>query len=397
MSTNRLSRRQMLQTIGATAGAALVADRAFAQKATPPTVVSNPPRDFTQPTTLFTDPDVLSIDPAFDGLIAPNAYIERLWTGGGGMWLEGPAWSSVGRYLLFSDVAGNKQYRWIDDNGQVSVFHSPSNNSNGNTFDYQGRQITCEHLTRRVIRYEHDGTITILADKYNGKRLNSPNDVVAHPDGSVWFTDPPYGGQLFEGQPDASGTGMNGAGHLNPRIGVPPDEVGNFHRELPTGVYRIDPSSRVDLVADEGVLPDPNGLAFTPDHKKLYIVSFAKFPGDTGRGGDQSVYTFDVGTDNKLGRPTKFSDFMVDGVKCAPDGIRVDVDGNLWAGSNAGRTVGYNGVTVWNPQGKLIGRIRLPEVCANIAFGGPKRNRLFMPASTSLYALYTNTQGAGPA
>jgi gluconolactonase len=275
------------------------------------------------------------------------------------------------------------------------VFRNPSNNSNGNTFDYQGRQISCEHLTRRVVRYDHDGTITILADKYNGKRLNSPNDVVAHPDGSIWFTDPAYGGQLFEGQPDAAGTGLNQAGHVNPRIGIPPD-LGTFHRELPTGVYRIDPSGRVDLLADEGVLPDPNGLAFSPDQKKLYVVSFAKFPGDTGRGGDRSVYVFDVGANNRLGAPKLFSDFMIDGIKCAPDGIRVDVDGNLWAGSNAGRELGYSGATVWNPAGKLIGRIRLPEVCANITFGGPKRNRLFMCASQSLYAVYLNTQGAAP-
>jgi len=392
MKTHQMSRRGMVKALGAVAGAALAGESLLAQRATPPTVISNPPRDFSQPTTFFSDPDVLTVDPQFDGLIVPNAAITRLWTGG--LWLEGPAWSSVGRFFLFSDIGRNLQMRWLEDNGQVSVFRNPSNNSNGNTFDYQGRQISCEHLTRRVVRYEHDGTITILADKYNGKHLNSPNDVVAHPDGSIWFTDPPYGGQLFEGQVDAAGTGLNAAGHLNPRIGQPP-EMGTFRRELPTGVYRIDPSGRVDLVAGEEVLPDPNGLAFSPDRKKLYVVSFAKFPGDTGRGGDRSVYVFDVGADNKLGRPTHLSDFMIDGVKCAPDGIRVDVEGNLWAASNAGREVGYNGVTVWNPQGKLIGRIRLPEVCANITFGGPKRNRLFMCASTSIFALYTNTQGAG--
>jgi gluconolactonase len=394
MKTQQISRRGMVKAIGAVAGAALAGDSVLAQRASPPTVVSNPPRDFSQPTTYFTDPDVLSLDPSFDALIVPNTAIRRLWTGGG--FLEGPAWSSVGRFLVFSDIPNNVQMRWIEDTGGVSVFRSPSNNSNGNTFDWQGRQISCEHLTRRVVRYEHDGTITILADKYNGKQLNSPNDVVAHPDGSVWFTDPPYGGQLFEGQVDIPGTGLNAAGHLNPRIGQPP-ELGTFRRELPTGVYRIDPSGRVDLLASEDVLPDPNGLAFSPDRKRLYVVSFAKFPGDTGRGGDRSVYTFDVGADNKLGRPTRFSDFMIDGVKCAPDGIRVDVEGNLWAASNAGREVGYSGVTVWNPQGKLIGRVRLPEVCANVTFGGPKRNRLFMAASESLYALYTNTQGAGPA
>jgi gluconolactonase len=394
MKTQQISRRAVMKAMSAMAGAAVAGDTLLAQRATPPTVISNPPRDFSQPTTFFSDPDVLTIDPAFDGVIVPNAAITRLWTGG--LWVEGPAWSSVGRFFLFSDIGRNVQMRWLEENGQVSVFRNPSNNSNGNTFDYQGRQISCEHLTRRIVRYEHDGTVTILADKYNGKQLNSPNDVVAHPDGSVWFTDPPYGGQLFEGQVDAAGTGLNAAGHLNPRIGQPP-EMGTFRRELPTGVYRIDPSGRVDLVASEDVLPDPNGLAFSPDRKKLYVVSFAKFPGDTGRGGDKSVYTFDVGADNKLGRPTHFGDFMIDGVKCAPDGIRVDVDGNLWAASNAGREVGYNGVTVWNPQGKLIGRIRLPEVCANLTFGGPKRNRLFMCASTSIFALYTNTQGAAPA
>lgn len=386
----------MLKAIGASAGAALAGDSVFAgQRATPPTVISNPPRDFSQPTTYFTDPDVLTVDPAFDGLIAANASIRRLWTGA--LFVEGPAWSSVGRFLVFSDIPNNVQMRWLEDNGQVTVFRNPSNNSNGNTFDYQGRQLSCEHLTRRVVRYEHDGTVTVLADKYDGKRLNSPNDVVAHPDGSVWFTDPPYGGQLYEGQVDAGGTGLNASSHINARIGVAPNEVGNFRRELPTGVYRIDPGGRVDLLASEDVLPDPNGLAFSPDRRKLYVVSFAKFPGDTGRGGDRSVYAFDIGTDNRLGRPTHFSDFLIDGVKCAPDGIRVDVDGNLWAASNAGRELGYNGVTVWNPQGKLIGRIRLPEVCANVTFGGPKRNRLFMCASTSIFALYTNTQGAGPA
>jgi gluconolactonase len=394
MKTHQISRRGMVKAIGAVAGAALVGDSVLAQRATPPTVISNPPRDFSQTTTYFSDPDILTVDPSFDGVVLPNNAIKRLWTGG--LWLEGPAWSSVGRFLVFSDIGNNVQMRWLEDNNGVTVFRNPSNNSNGNTFDYQGRQISCEHLTRRIVRYEHDGTISIVADKYNGKQLNSPNDVVAHPDGSIWFTDPPYGGQMFEGQPDAAGTGLNAAGHINPRIGIPP-EMGTFHRELPTGVYRIDPTGRVDLLADEGVLPDPNGLAFSPDRKKLHVVSFAKFPGDTGRGGDRSVYSFDVGTNNRLAAPKLFSDFMIDGVKCAPDGIRVDVDGNLWAGSNAGREVGYNGVTVWNPQGKLIGRIRLPEVCANITFGGPKRNRLFMAASQSIYAVYVNTQGAAPA
>ena len=271
----------------------------------------------------------------------------------------------------------------------------PSNNSNGNTFDFQGRQISCEHLTRRVVRYEHDGSVTMIADSFNGKRLNSPNDVVPHPDGSIWFTDPPYGGQLYEGEPDAAGGSSNPAGRLNPRIGQPAGFVGG-KRELPTNVYRADPSGRLDIVVTEDQLPDPNGLVFSPDYKKLYVISTGKGPGDTGAGGKRDMHVFDVGPDNKLSNQRLFTDFMVDGIKCGPDGARCDVDGNVWVSSNAFRELGYSGVTVWTPEGKLIGRIRLPEACANICFGGPKRNRLFMAASQSLYALYVATQGAGP-
>src|SRR4051812_4369846 len=224
MRTHHISRRTMVKTtvktLGVVAGAAFAGDTLLAQRVSPPTVISNPPRDFSQPTTYFTDPDVLSVDPSFDGLVVPNDAIRRLYTGGG--FLEGPAWSSVGRFLVFSDIPNNRQMRWVEDNGAVSVFRNPSNNTNGNTFDYQGRQISCEHLTRRLVRYEHDGTVTILADKYNGKHLNSPNDVVAHPDGSVWFTDPPYGGQLYEGQADAAGTGGEAAGPTHPRTAGPP-------------------------------------------------------------------------------------------------------------------------------------------------------------------------------
>ena len=235
------------------------------------------------------------------------------------------------------------------------MFRFPSNNSNGNSFDFQGRQLSCEHLTRRVVRYEHDGTASVLADNFNGKKFNSPNDVVAHPDGSYWFTDPPYGGQLYEGEPDAPSGASNAAGKLNPRIGQPAGFVpGN--RELPTNCYRIDPSGRLDLVVTEDQVPDPNGLAFSPDYKKLYVVSTGKGPGDTGPGGKGDVFVFDVGADNKLSNQKRFSDFMIDGVKCGPDGVRCDVNGNVWASSNAGRHVGYSGVTVWTPDGKLIGR-----------------------------------------
>jgi gluconolactonase len=389
-----LSRRSVLGGLGGLAVAGSGA--ALAQPVAPATTVTSPPRDFSRrgaPTTYFTDPDILSVDPSFDGYAQPNSAIERLWTGA--LWSEGPAWNAQGRYLVWSDIPNNRQLRWLEDDGRVTVFRAPSNNSNGNTFDFQGRQLSCEHLTRRVVRYELDGSVTVLADSFDGKRLNSPNDVVPHPDGSYWFTDPPYGGQLYEGAPDASGGPSNASGRLNPRLGQAAG-IGQARRELPTNCYRIDPSGRVDLVVTEEQVPDPNGLCFSPDYKRLYVVSTGKGPGDKGPGGKGDMHVFDVGADNKLSNGRRFSDFMIDGVKCAPDGVRCDVDGNLWCSSNAGRAVGYSGVTVWTSEGKLIGRIRLPEVCGNVCFGGPKRNRLFMAASQSLYAVYVNTQGAAP-
>jgi gluconolactonase len=394
-----LSRRTLVGAVGVTA-ATLAAGKAFAQAApgpvAPPSTITQPPRDFSRngaPTTYFTDPDILSVDPSFNALAQPNSAIQRLWTGA--LWSEGPAWNAQGRYLVWSDIPNNRQLRWLEDDGRVSVFRSPSNNSNGNTFDFQGRQLSCEHLMRRVVRYELDGSVTVLADAYDGKKLNSPNDVVPHPDGSYWFTDPPYGGQLYEGAPDVAGGPSNPNGKLNPKLGQAAG-IGLAKRELPTNCYRIDPSGKVDLVVPEDQVPDPNGLCFSPDYKKLYVVSTGKGPGDTGPGGKGEIYAFDVGTDNKVSNKKLFSDCMVDGVKCGPDGVRCDVYGNLWASSNAGRSVGYSGVTVWTPEGKLIGRIRLPEICGNICFGGPKRNRLFMAASQSLYAVYVNTQGAAP-
>ncbi len=372
-----LTRRELLATLGgaAAAGVTIAAQSSQIQspQSQPPSVVSNPPRDFgpDSTTTYFNDPDVLTVDPAFGGLVQANASIKRLWIGA--QWAEGPAWNSQGRYLLWSDIPTNRQFRWLEDDGRVSVFRSPSNYSNGNTFDHQGRQISCEHATRRVVRYEHDGSTTVIADAYQTKRLNSPNDVVVHKDGGIWFTDPPYGAQPYEGGATLA-----------------------VHRELPTNVYRVDPSGRMDLVIPEEQVPDPNGLAFSPDFRRLYVASTGKGPGDTGPGGKGEVFVFDVGSDNRLSNRRLFTDCTIDGVKCGPDGLRCDVDGNVWMSSNAGRAVGYNGVTVWNPAGKLLGRIRLPEVCANITFGGPKRNRLFMAASQSIYALYVATQGAGP-
>ncbi len=385
-----------MKTIGGTAAAAAAGLRLFAQTPPmPPSTVTQPPRDFgpnAPPSTYFLDPDIVVVDPAFGGLIQPNAAITRLWTGA--LWAEGPAWSSQGRYLVFSDIPTNRQFRWLEDDNRVTVFRFPSNNSNGNSFDAQGRQLSCEHLTRRVVRYEHDGSITVLAEMFNGKRLNAPNDIVTHPDGSYWFTDPPYGASLYEGQADAAGGPTNPGGRLNARAGQAAD-AGGMKRELPNGVYRVDPNGRVTQVATEAQVPDPNGLSFSPDFQRLYIASTGKGPGDTGPGGQGDMFVFDVSGGTTLTNGRRFSDFIIEGVKCAPDGVRCDVDGNVWCSSNAGRAVGYNGVTVWTPQGKLIGRIRLPEVCGNLCFGGPKRNRLFMAASQSIYSLYVNTQGAG--
>ncbi len=344
----------------------------------PPSTITLPPRQWgpDAPPSSYPDPDIVVVDPQFNSLIVGNTPLRRLWTGS--MWAEGPAWSGQGRYLVWSDVGGDVQYRWLQEDGRVTTFRSPSRNSNGNTFDFQGRQLTCEHFTRRVVRWEHDGSLTVIADRYDGKRFNSPNDLVPHPDGSIWFTDPPYGASLFEGQPDAGGI-------LNPRLGD--GEGGGQERQLPTAVYRVDPSGRVDCVTD--ALAYPNGLCFSPDYTKLYVC-------DTGPE-TRDINVFDVTDTHTLTNGSVFTDMMVDGVKCGPDGMRADVYGNLWCGSNA-RTmgIGYNGVLVFTPHGQLIGRIRLPEACANVCFGGPKRNRLFMTASQSIYALYVNTQGATP-
>jgi gluconolactonase len=380
-----VSRREALITIGAVAGVIRSAPRLAGaqtpQKIDPPSVVSNPPRDFSQPVT-YPDPDIITLDPSFNALRVGNTPIQRLWTGG--MWCEGPAWNGQGQYLIWSDIPNNRQMRWINDDGRVTVFRQPSGNSNGNTFDHQGRQLSCEHSGRRVVRYEHDGSITVIADTFQGKRLNSPNDIACHQDGSYWFTDPPYGGSIYEGMPDAAGGPSNKQGQLNAKIGQPAGS-GVLKRELSCNVYRVDPSGRIDMVISEEALGAiPNGITFAPDYKRVYIVN---------RGG---VSVLDVATGAQVGKPRQFADFMVDGIRCGTDGIRTDVFGNLWASSNAGSNVGYSGVTVWNADGKLIGRIRLPEVCANVAFGGPKRNRLFMAAGQSLYAVYTNTQGSSP-
>jgi gluconolactonase len=384
-----MTRRELAWKITAAAGLAAVSPRTALAQApqpvpSPPSVISNPPRDFSPgaPPVTYPDPDLITVDPAFNALRLGNTPIQRLWTGG--LWMEGPAWCSQGRYLVWSDIPNNRQLRYLDDDGRVTVFRSPSGNSNGNTFDFDGRQLSCEHGERRVVRYEHDGSVTVIADSYNGRRLNSPNDVAVHRDGSIWFSDPPYGGSLYEGVVDAPGGPSNKEGVINPRAGQRAG-AGDLKRELPFNVYRVDASGRVALVIDQDALGSaPNGLTFSPDYKKLYIVA---------RGG---VLSGDITTNNTLVNVAPFSTFTVDGIRCGPDGIRTDVFGNLWCSSNAGTNVGYSGVTVHSPDGRLIGRIRLPEVCANVTFGGPKRNRLFMAAGQSLYAVYVNTQGSAP-
>jgi gluconolactonase len=317
--------------------------------------------------------------------------MKRLWTGG--KWLEGPAWSSQGNYLVFSDVQANVIYRLIWDDMRVTRFRDPSYFGNGNTIDFDGRLITCQDGFRRIVRWEHDGTMKVLADNYQGKPLNSPNGAVPHPDGSVWFTDPPYGDQESEGQVDAVG-GPSNPGHLNPAIGrgiLPTD----YKRQLPNNIYRWDPSGSLSVVVPEEQIGDPNGLDFSPDYKTFYAISTGKGPGDSGPGGDGKIYQWDVSADGKsLSNRRLFTDMMVDGIHCGPDDMRIDVDGNAWCSSNA--PLGYSGVVCVNPQGTVIGRIRIPEVVANLTFGGPEHNFLLMTASQSIYALQLNNQGAHP-
>ena len=264
-----------------------------------------------------------------------TARSPRLWTGA--LWAEGPAWNAQGRYLVWSDIPNNRQLRWLEDDGHVSVFRPPSNNSNGNTLRLPGPPavVRAPHAARRALRARR------LDDRpgrqLQGKRLNSPNDVVPHPDGSYWFTDPPYGGQLYEGAPDAAGGPSNASGRLEPAARpAAGDRRLRSGSCRPTATASI-PSGRVDLVVTEEQVPDPNGLCFSPDYKKLYVASTGKGPGDTGPGGKGDMYVFDVGADNKLSNRKLFSDFMIDGVKCGPDGVRCDVDGNVWCSSNAGR------------------------------------------------------------
>jgi gluconolactonase len=311
--------------------------------------MSNPWR----PSEFYPDPAIEILDESFRPYRINSAAVERIATGC--RWAEGPVWFGDHGCLIWSDIPNDRMLRWDERSGAVSVFRQPTGYANGNTRDRQGRLITCEHLGRRVVRTEPDGSLSVLAERYEGKRLNSPNDVVVKSDGSIWFTDPPFGllGDYEGRRADA---------------------------ELPTDVYRIDGASgRIDKVADG--IDRPNGLCFSPDESILYIVECGTSP--------RSILAFDVG---HKGARLENRRIFIDAGPGTPDGMRCDIAGNLWCGWGMGNP-DLDGVMIFNPQGRPIGRVRLPERCANVCFGGPMGNRLFMAASQSVYALYVNTRG----
>ncbi|HIF86586.1 MAG TPA: SMP-30/gluconolactonase/LRE family protein [Gammaproteobacteria bacterium] len=342
-----MKRRTFLSAAMATT--AVLPMLAKAQTALPPAE----PRDWSGATPLrYPDPDLIALERSFQRYILFNTPIRRHHTGT--LWAEGPAWNGVGRYLVWSDIPNNRQLRWIQDDDRVTEFRNPSGNSNGNTFDSEGRQISCEHGGRRVVRYEYDGSVTVIADSFDGKPLNSPNDAVVAPDGSIWFTDPPYG---IRGNYEGS----------------------RAESELPFAVYRVDTTrGRITRVTDE--IAAPNGLCFSPDYSQLYVA-------DTGSGREIKIWDVDGSRLRNGRRHTQLTLPGTDSVTAA-DGIRCDVDGNIWAGARPG-------VQIITPVGEPIGVIRLPEVCANVCFGGTRRNRLFMTASQSLYSVYVGVRGAG--
>ncbi len=300
----------------------------------------------------YPDPAIRVLDASFNQLRLFHASIERLATGT--RWGEGPVWFGDGRYLLWSDLPNDRMLRWDEATGAVGVFRQPSNRANGNTRDRAGRLVTCEHEARRVTRTEYDGSITVLADSFAGQPLNSPNDVVCKSDGSIWFTDPPFGlTSFYEG-----------------RVEVP---------QQPHRLYRIDPDGSLSVLADDVL--GPNGLCFSPDESLLYVVESRAMP-------TRKILAFDV----VGGKQIRNKRVLIDAGPGTPDGLRCDIAGNLWCGWGMG-TPELDGVRVFNPDGVAIGHIGLPERAANVCFGGRHRNRLFMAAGHALYALYVNTQG----
>ena len=362
MNIKKIDRRHFLAT-AATAGAGLATATA---------------RDWSGNKPIrYPDPDLISLDPRFDKYKLGNTPLQRLYTNPNTLWTEGCAWNGVGRYLVFSDIPNNLQMRWIEDDNRVTLFRKPSGNSNGNTFDYQGRQISCQHGNRRVVRYEYDGTETILASSFDGKPFNAPNDAVVHKgDGSIWFTDPGYGSL------------MNYEGHRAPKDADWPRPY------IKEAIYRIDAKTgKVYKVADD--IFKPNGLCFSPDYKKLYAA-------DTGSShyeeATKNIRVWDIVGEETLKNGRQFTSMALELngeiVAGQADGIRADEDGNIW--SSAGWVgEGYDGCHIFAAEdGARIGQIRLPEICSNVCFGGTKRNRLFMTGSQSLYAVYTETKGA---
>jgi gluconolactonase len=306
-----------------------------------------------QPASRYPDPAVVSLDKRFDAYRIGLAAVERLYTGC--RWAEGPVWFGDARCLLWSDIPNNRILRWDEETGHVTTYRRPANFANGHTRDRQGRLVTCEHGSRSVTRTEYDGSITTLISHFDGKPLNSPNDVVVKSDGSIWFTDPTFGI----------------LGHYEGHKATP---------ELPMNVYRLDPETGRATVAADDIL-GPNGLCFSPDETVLYIVESRGVPA-------RKILAYDVAANGRLSGKRVHVD-------CGPgtaDGMRCDVEGNLWCGWGMG-SADLDGVVVFAPDGKMIGRIALPERCANVCFGGVKRNRLFMASSQSVYALYVNTQG----
>lgn len=358
-------RRSMLGAFAASATAQAFADQAPAPRA------ALPDRFHDEQATprRYPDPDVVVLDNRFKARIG-NTPIVRLHRGM--FWAEGPAWSGVGRHLVFSDIPANEVLRWNEEDGHVGRrFRSPSQHTNGNSFDAHGRQLSCCHQTRNVIRYEWNGSTTVLADQCDGKPFNAPNDIAVHPDGWMLFTDPGYGSlSRYEGN----------------RV---PEAATSPRPLVKEAIYRIDAPGQVVKLADEPF--KPNGICFSPDYRKVYVADTGPTHYPEAKG---IIWSYDVDGRN-LRNPKTFASMAMDDRTGLGDGLRCDEDGNVWVGAGWGGE-GYDGVHVFHPDGTRIGLIRMPEVVANVCFGGTQRNRLFIVASRSLYALYVETRGGTP-